>query len=606
MTRLAPFLCALLLATPLLAQRFQWHADGGYEGIANSYDGATDIAKDGLGRLHMFDYASGTQLCQGVRVTAYSADRANYSTFLYTFDGSGDLVRALVIGEDMRAMAIEAGADGSTYILGRSSLGRLIVGEDTAAVRANSNILLKITKDGALAWHTVVFPNSGGAETMLLLHGDRLYVQSGPTSIAQLDTTGATIRTITASYYRSQTAILQLIFRGAHAFSNGDVLLAAISFGNVAFGADTLKTRNNTFLAVPMLMMRVGADLSTKWYRYPVQGLRNIDVKSIPLAIDENDNIYVGLQVADTCVVGTDTLVRRDGAFSGGLAKLDGNGLGQWGQVWGSGILPWALALRPNGTGVAVVGRASGTTPLGQFSVVGSFGKALYALVDSDGNADLATLAVNGNFGSAAQGLVADTNGTYIIGGLLNGGDGVPLYSCTSGDRIRGFFLGRISEEPDSVPTPIITQVGDSLVASPRITGDVQWFLDGQPITDASSFSIRIGTNGRYTVRYTYTTGCVGSATSNATTVTTSSVDEADPDRPLSVYPNPVQDVVQVPHTMSDLHRVEIVDLNGRIVDVWETQPGPVERSVTGLPHGVYQLRLIGRTRVEIAPFVKY
>lgn len=595
----------VLFSISLTAQHFQWHAAGGYEGVANSYDGASDIAKDGLGRFHLFDYASGTQVCQGVKVTAHS-DRGNYSTFLYTLDGNGTLLRAMAVGDDFRALAIEAGDDGSVYMLGRSPKGKLIVGNDTVTLRSHSNYLIKLSPSGSLVWNKLVFLASGGSESMLLLHNNKLYAQSGAVSVDQIDTSGATLRTLTASYYKSQTAILQLVFRGAQAFANGDVAFAAMSYGNVAFGADTLKTRNNTFLNLPLLMIRAGEDMSVKWYRYPLEGLRNADIKTIPFVIDRNDDIYFGLEVSDTCIVGPDTLANKGSTWSGAVAKLDGQGNGVWGRMWTQGVLPWSVALRPNGTGVAMVGRVGATTKIGPFTLVGSFGKALYTLLSADGNVDYATIAITGNYGTSAQTIVADTNGTYLIGGLLNGGDGVPVYSCVNGEKIPGFFLGRISEAPDSVPQPTVQQVGDSLIASPAFTGEIQWFLNGEPIIGATSRSIRILTNGAYTVRYAYSTGCIGTATSSVTNITTSSVSELKGAGTIRLSPHPVVDHLTIDRGDTDASIAEIIDINGQIVG---TQHLDAEHTVIDVPHlapGAYQLRLRSASSVRTMMFVKW
>jgi hypothetical protein len=598
-------LLTLSVSVTLSAQRFQWHSAGGYVGTVNSYEGASDIAKDGIGRFHTFDYASRTQACQGVTVTAHG-EPGNYSTFLYTFDDNGVLLRAMVVGEDFRALAIEAGDDGSVYMLGRSARGKLIVGEDTATIRSNANYLIKISAAGALVWSTATFLAPGGSESMLLLHNNKLYVQSGAVSVDQVDTAGITRGTITASHYKSQTAVLQLIFRGAQAFSNGDLLFAAISYGSVAFGSDTLRTRSNTFLHLPLLLIRASENMAVQWYRYPFEGLRNADVKTIPLTVDQGDNIYLGIEVSDTCIVGPDTLINKGSTYSGAVAKLDDQGNGLWGRMWTFGVLPWSVAPRPNGTGVAMVGRVGSTTTIGPFTLAGSSGKALYTLLSADGNVDYATVAITGNYGSTAQAILSDTNGTYLLGGLLNGGDGVPVYSCVNGEKVPGFFLGRISEAPDSVPAPQIQQVGDSLIASPAFTGDIQWFLNEQPIAGATSRAIHIRTNGRYTVRYTYATGCVGTATSVATIITTSSVDDQTALDAIRLTPNPVVDRFVLDAGNRSVTSAEIIDLNGQIVDTWIVGNAVLDRDVRALAPGLYQLLLRCKDGAVRTSFIKW
>jgi hypothetical protein len=51
------------------AQRFDWVPTAGYEGIANSYNGAITIARDSQGNLYTLDSANGPQQCQGMTAT---------------------------------------------------------------------------------------------------------------------------------------------------------------------------------------------------------------------------------------------------------------------------------------------------------------------------------------------------------------------------------------------------------------------------------------------------------------------------------------------------------------------------------------------------------
>ena len=56
---------ALLAVQALFAQRFDWATTGGASGIANSFGGALDIARDPQGNIYTVDFSNHAQQCQG-------------------------------------------------------------------------------------------------------------------------------------------------------------------------------------------------------------------------------------------------------------------------------------------------------------------------------------------------------------------------------------------------------------------------------------------------------------------------------------------------------------------------------------------------------------
>jgi hypothetical protein len=112
-------------------------------------------------------------------------------------------------------------------------------------------------------------------------------------------------------------------------------------------------------------------------------------------------------------------------------------------------------------------------------------------------------------------------SGTYSVTVTVGG--------CTSA-------AGTVSVTVNAVPaTPTITQSGLTLTSS-SATGN-QWYLDGNPISGATSQNYTATTNGNYTVVVT-TAGC-SSATSAVTAVTSVGIDvNSNPDY-LVIYPNP-------------------------------------------------------------------
>jgi len=586
------------VASTSFAQRFSWVATGGAAGLSNSFFGARDIARDSKGNVYSFDHASLKQQTQGDTSSAFSG---RYSTFLYKYDAQGKIIRTTVIGLDFRVIAIEVGEDDCVYALGSGREASLIIGTDTSVIVPFTNYLVKLTPDGQRVWHKVAYASAGNGEllTMLVYEKGMLFAQSGPTTVARFDTAGNKIKEISASHYKSQTAVTQLLFKGADVFSNGDVLFAAVSYGDVAFSdGDTLKPQNSAFLSVPILTMRCDTNLALKWYRYAADGLRNPDGDKIPVAVDVNDDVYIALQVNDTCRVGADSVM-----FASALAKYDQNGNGQWIRSLSPAVLPWALVAMNDRDGVLCVGEASAGSLIGGISLNGGNGKSFAAQFASSGSVVSASIIVTGSFGTAAQCITSDETG-YIVGGKMRGGDGVPVFSCTPQARESGFYLGRFVNEPDSVPQPSVQQIGDSLVSTPPFTGNIQWFLNGEPIAGASRTSVRISTNGAYAVSYSYTTGCVGTATSSVIQVTTSDVSDVEGASGWLVHPNPFTDHIRI-ENLGAKSEIMVIDNTGRVIHRTFCYESTIDLPLTGLACGVYGLRICSNNLVSMRMIVR-
>lgn len=85
--------------------------------------------------------------------------------------------------------------------------------------------------------------------------------------------------------------------------------------------------------------------------------------------------------------------------------------------------------------------------------------------------------------------------------------------------------------------TPVITQVGDSLVSS--VGGNLQWYVDGQAIPGANGQKYKPMNSGAYTVSVTDGIGCMKTSNPFQVAVTAIPPEVLAREIKLSVSPNP-------------------------------------------------------------------
>ncbi|HPH82708.1 MAG TPA: hypothetical protein PL185_09040, partial [Flavobacteriales bacterium] len=183
-------LLILVLSNQLFSQRFDWATTGGATGIANSFYGAVDIARDPQGNIYTFDYSNHAQQCQGDTLQPYDGITA----YIYKFNSQGELLfmnRVGELGGSFTPFNIETDDAGSLYILGQGAgNGAIIVKEDTVPAVDFTNQLIKLDSNGNFVWkqNTGVSTNNQGC--MLQHSGGYLYYQSGNLSVSKIDTAG--------------------------------------------------------------------------------------------------------------------------------------------------------------------------------------------------------------------------------------------------------------------------------------------------------------------------------------------------------------------------------------------------------------------------------
>lgn len=496
------------------AQRFDWVSTAGYQGVANSYNGAIAIARDSQGNLYTLDSANATQQCQGL-----TADPAGgTSLFLYKFNSSGEIVYMKSIGTNFKPLNLVVGENDNVYVLG-SLMGtsEIQINNETFIDTENRNYIFKLDPDGDLIWkvkNNVSFGNFTQA-SMLLFANNHIYFQTSGLSISKLNTDGEFVATLTADNFTSTTSATGVFFRGAGVLSNGDLIFSATSMGTITYGSTILVPTENSFLHVAMLTLRTTENLSFVWGNY-TNGLRNPDKNVIPIAVGNDNGIYLGIQVSATVTAGSDTIVSEDtsGTTIGGILKMDANGNKIWVKSTTNNLHSWSFLNNPDGSGILCGGQIFGYQPvaLGQTSVNPLNGNCFITKIDYNGVFQNSFAFSEGPIGSYVRSLATDNVGVFYVGGILNNSTW-PLFSCVSREGNTGLYLGKFTEQPDTAPQPFISNDGNTLVASPSFSGNMQWFLDDEPITGATEQTYNATESGNYKVSFSHVPACTKTST---------------------------------------------------------------------------------------------
>ncbi|MEZ4758075.1 MAG: T9SS type A sorting domain-containing protein [Flavobacteriales bacterium] len=602
-------LLALLLNTlTAQAQGYTWTSSGGVAGLANSFSGALDLARDPQGNLYLFNDGNTPQQCQGDTVSP-SGGPGSVNAFAHKFNSAGELQWIRPVGPQFQPFSIRADEAGNAYFLGRTLVNTLIVSDSTLNVTATRNYLLKFSPDGELVWaHNTGMPSTGGLARTTLLHyaGGRLYFQSADLSMASIDTTGNGLITLAATSYAPQTAFPNLWFKNAVSLSDGDVIIAGEHRGELAFGSNPSLPGDAAAAALNRyFFLRCSADLdSIRWFRSHGH-FRDRFEHNIPLATDASGNIYACATLGFNTpipfgpdVITNTTLVNGIDA----VLKMDADGTPLWMRQLNSSASTYAygLTLKDDGNSLYLCGQQSSSTLTFGSTVItaSATGKGFIGEIDTDGayligfHTGVPAQLPNA-LQSFAYALVSQGDGRYVVCGQLNTLSPWEL-SCVERIQNRGFFVTEFTGLPDEVPQPTIVQDGNTLIASPAFSGTIQWFLNGEPIEGATGQSYEPTVNGSYSVSYTSEQGCEGTASSEVIAVINTGMDEATAgNAALLAWPNPTEGMIVLDTPM---HRpgspITVRDAMGRAVLQFRTSTERTTLELSALPAGIYLVQV--------------
>lgn len=571
------------------AQRFDWVSTAGYSGVANSVQGAVAIARDSQGNLYTLNSANGQQICQGVTATPSGND-----TFLYKFNAAGVLQYIKTIGFSFVPMNIQIGENDNLYVLGSlRGTNSLIIGTDTFVGVQDRNYIIKFDPTGALIWKT--FNNGPLSQSPLLqFANNHIYFQSANLSISKMDTNGQVVATLTATSFAAATAANAIYFKGSGVLSNGDLVFSAESRGTLTYGTTILTPVGNQFLFSTVLTIRATENLSLVWANY-TDGLRSPDQTHIPMAVGNDNGIYIGVQVINPLTAGSDTVTNSGGASglgTGGILKMDADGNKIWIKSTTGSAHSWTMLNNPDGTGIMCAGQIFGFSAL-------SFGNT--TVNSSNGNSFITKIDYNGTFqnsfsfasgpGTYAKSLATDNQGIFYVGGIATS-TLQTTFSCIAREGRAGLYIAKFTEQPDRAPTPTITMSGNTLTATPDFSGTKQWFLNGEAISGANAQTFTATQTGNYTVTYVLTdyTSCV--STSLIRTLSALSTNDFESlNNAIKVYPNPTSGIVSISSPENaTIDKIEIVDILGKTVSVKTNNTSQID--ISEFSNGVYIFKI--------------
>lgn len=614
-------LCSVLTGLQANAQGFNWASSGGVTGIANSFSGALDLARDPQGNLFLFNDGNTPQQCQGDTVLP-SGGPGSVNAFVHKFNSAGELQWIRPVGPQFQPFSIRADEAGNAYFLGRTLVNTIIVDDSTLNVTASRNYLLKFSPEGDLVWiHDTGMPLTGGLGRTTMLHyaDGLLYFQSGNLAMACIDTDGNPQTTLAATSYIPQTAFPNLWFKNAVSLSNGDVIIAGEHLGELAFGTDPSQPGNAQAAALNRYFyLRCSADLSTiLWYRSH-GSFKDRFQFNIPLVADGADNIYTiaTLNFNTPIQFGPDLITNTTlGNGIDAVLKMNADGTPLWMRQLNSTASTYAygLTLKDNGNTLYICGQQTGSTlSFGSTVITASeTGKGFIGEINAEG--DYLTGFHTGepaqfpnSLQSFAFALVAQGDGRYVVSGLLNTPSPWEL-SCTGRIVNRGFFVTEFTGVSDAVPTPQISQDGGTLIASPAFDGTIQWLLNTEIIEGANGQTYEPTVNGSYSVIYTNEDGCVGSATSEVLVVinTGLGLNNAQ-EHGLQAWPNPTEGQLFLRGLSSNgTAQITVIDATGRSVAAFTSTGSSVAIHIGALQNGVYWLRATQGNTQQVLRIVK-
>jgi hypothetical protein len=595
-------LLAVIFSLTSHAQRFNWSTSAGYPGINNSYYGTVDLTTDSDGNVYVVDNANLPQVSQG---DTFLINGSGTAMFIYKFNSSGELIWGNSFGTNagvVTPLNLEMGSDGNLYALAHiNGTSDIYTETDTFDVPGPTNVILSISPTGTVNWAEPV-GYSCPACMMLEIANDRIYYQAGNTLIKSMEF-DQTPDTNFTFYFAPGTAILSIPMQGSAVFSNGDILLAGLQRGDASFIAgDTLEQVGNPFLYCNISYVRLTADLQPLWAN-TFGRLHDPETHFIPTEIDENNQIYSAWEVLDTISIAGTTVIGNFNNWAGTILSMDGNGNSLWLRE-----LQSLAALRINylfadeeTNKVWLTGISSSPTTIGDSIITpGVNGSPILASMNPEGafSNQMALIQMPG--GSQGKTLGKATTGQLYMGGNLNGGSDYAI-NCIDYQGNKGLYISSFLDLPTNPPTPSISNDGPSLTATPPFEGNIQWYLDGEAIPDATNQTHQAIATGNYSVVYSYEFGCTGADTSSVFFVETG-INKLNT-LAVDVYPNPTSNILNIVLPETGEVAVNIWSGTGQLMKQFNTFNREIQTHE--LAEGLYFLQIEHQGKIYQQRFLK-
>ena len=595
-------LSAVFFSLTSQAQRFNWSTSAGYPGINNSYFGTVDLATDSDGNVYVVDNANLPQVSQG---DTFLINGSGTAMFIYKFNSSGELIWGNSYGTNagvVTPLNLEMGSDGNLYALAHiNGTSDIYTETDTFDVPGPTNVILSISPTGNVNWAEPL-GYSCPACMMLEIANDRIYYQAGNTLIKSMEF-DQTPDTNFTFYFAPGTAILSIPMQGSAVFSNGDILLAGLQRGDASFiEGDTLEQVGNPFLYCNISYVRLTADLQPVWAN-TFGGLHDPETHFIPTEIDANNQIYTAWEVLDTISIAGTSVIGDFNNWAGTILSMDGDGNPLWlRELQSSAALRINYLFADEETNkVWLTGISSSPTTIGDSIITpGVNGSPILASINAEGafSNQMALIQLPG--GSQGKTLGKATTGQLYMGGKLNSGIDYEI-NCIEYTGNKGLYVSSFLDLPTNPPTPSISNDGPSLTATPPFEGNIQWFLDGGAIPDATNQTHQAIATGNYSVVYSYDLGCVGADTSSVFFVETG-INKLSA-QAIDVYPNPTTNILNIVLPATGEIAVNIWSGTGQLMKQFNTFNREIQTHE--LAEGLYFLQIEHQGKTYQQRFLK-
>lgn len=133
---------------------------------------------------------------------------------------------------------------------------------------------------------------------------------------------------------------------------------------------------------------------------------------------------------------------------------------------------------------------------------------------------------------------------------------------------------------------PVINRAGDTLITTAGYS--YQWLEQGTVLSGETTQQYHVAHDGNYQVQITDSNGC--KSLSAVYAVLGLGLKEKDINTGCVVYPVPANESVVVAFTENITGSLHVIDLCGRIIEVWQQTENQQLHSVNSLPNGVYVL----------------
>lgn len=186
---------------------------------------------------------------------------------------------------------------------------------------------------------------------------------------------------------------------------------------------------------------------------------------------------------------------------------------------------------------------------------------------------------------------------TVVFDPALTNVQGVMINTPSSNSWVAWYEIEVYSNSTNYIPT--ISQDGQVLTSSSATNN--QWYLDGNPITDANSQTFTATVSGSYQVGVSHRNGCLALSNAISVSAITTGFNKIDE---IQVFPNPAKEFISIKGISNA--RIEVFNLQGQAIhfDYSEEQATPID--ISKLKSGVYSMRIITPDGIYVKKLFKH